>query len=108
MGGKNSKDMSIHELCSLEARIGMKKALNQKMTTNRIRFVHADALMDNLSLFVNSATDADMQLKGKAMRDVANTNKYGRVDEAGYSVSKAAKFERVDSQMKDAANGLMA
>jgi len=106
--GKNSKDMSIHELCSLEARVGMKKVLNQKMSTNRVKFVHADALMDDLSLFMNSETGSDMEMKGKVMRDIANTNAYGKVDEGKYPASKAAKFERVDSQMKDAANGLMA
>lgn len=102
--GRNSKDMSIHELCSLEARIGMKKALNQKMNTNRVKFVHADALMENLSFFTHTQEE-DVQTL--AMRSVADTNEYGTTDTNQYAISKETKKSRVDNKMVAAASDIL-
>merc|ERR1712048_431189 len=101
--------MSIHELCSLEAKIGIEKALDQKMHTNRLQFVHADAVIDKISLFTDSpvgSTDSSSETN-LAMRTISNTDQFGRVDNEMYSTSKATKNARVTDQMKTTANDML-
>jgi len=101
--GKNSKDMSIEELCSLETRVEMKKALNQKMNTNRLKFVHADKVLENLGRF----SDNFLGSANDAMRIIGNTDQFGNVDNEKYASSKKAKHDRVNEKMETAANELL-